>query len=385
MLSPIEPSSKLPQVGTTIFSVMSKMAADYGAINLSQGFPDFPVDPELIKLVEKHMKIGHNQYAPMPGVVELRRAIADKIHRTTGRTFNPETEITVTAGATQAIYTAITALIREEDEVVIFTPAYDCYVPPVLLNGGKPVYIQMRAPNYSVNWDEVRKVVNRKTKMFIVNTPHNPTGTVWSEADMRELEKLVTDCEAIVLSDEVYEHIVFDGETHQSAARFDELARRSLIVSSFGKTFHATGWKTGYICGPENLMAEFRKVHQYLVFSVNTAVQYALAEYLQNPAHYESLGAMYQKKRDFFLNAIAPSAFEATPVSKGTYFQLLNYSKLSKKKEVDFARKLTADFGVASIPVSVFYHQPVEQLVLRFCFAKNDETLSKAAELLNKI
>lgn len=385
MKSPVDISTKLPQVGTTIFSIMSKMAADHDAINLSQGFPDFPVDPELIENVNRHMKMGHNQYAPMPGVPDLRQAISNKIQATYGQAYNPETEITVTSGATQAIFTAITALIKEEDEVIIFTPAYDCYVPPILLNHGTPIYIQMKAPDYKVNWDEVKKLITRKTRMFIINTPHNPTGTIWSDADMKELEKLATRSEALVLSDEVYEHIVFDGEQHCSAARYPGLAKRSLIVSSFGKTFHATGWKLGYIYGPENLMAEFRKVHQYLVFSVNTAVQYALADYIQSPENYENLSGMYQKKRDLFLEAIAPSRFSAIPPAKGTYFQLLNYSGVSKEDEVDFAKTLTKKFGVAAIPVSVFYHQPIEQFVLRFCFAKNDETLHRAAKLLNEI
>lgn len=385
MISPVAISSKLPQVGTTIFSVMSKMAADFDAINLAQGFPDFDIDPILSGLVAKHMEAGHNQYAPMPGVAALRSAIAKKIENTYGRKYNSDTEITVTAGATQAIYTAITALVKDEDEVIVFTPAYDCYVPPILLNHGKPVFVQMKGPDYSVNWEEVRKVVTRRTKLIIINTPHNPSGTIWSDNDMRELEKLAVDSDALVLSDEVYEHIVFDGAKHCSAARYDELAKRSLIVASFGKTFHATGWKMGYIYGPENVMTEFRKVHQYLVFSVNTPVQYALAEYLDNPSHYENLAGIYQKKRDLFLEAIAPSRFSAVPKSQGTYFQLLGYSEISKKEEVQIAEMITKKHGVASIPVSVFYHQPLDQQVLRFCFAKNDETLLRAAELLNKI
>lgn len=385
MISPVAISSKLPQVGTTIFTIMSKMANDFNAINLAQGFPDFAIDPELIRLVTKHMKEGHNQYAPMQGVPELRSAISQKIENTYGRKYNPDTEITITAGATQAIFTAITALVKDEDEVIVFTPAYDCYVPPILLNHGKPVYVQMKGPDYKVNWEEVRKVVTRRTKLIIINTPHNPSGTIWSDADMCELEKLAVDSDALVLSDEVYEHIVFDGATHYSAARYDELAKRSLIVASFGKTFHATGWKTGYIYGPENLMAEFRKVHQYLVFSVNTPIQYALAEYLQKPEHYQNLAGIYQQKRDLFLKIIENSRFTAIPKSQGTYFQLLSFAEISKKKEVQFAELVTKKHGVASIPVSVFYHQPIDQQVLRFCFAKSDETLLKAAELLNKI
>jgi methionine aminotransferase len=384
MHSPVNIQSKMPQIGESIFSIMSKMGAEHDAINLSQGFPDFPVDPELVKLVTKYMKAGKNQYAPMPGVPELRKAIAKKINRTYGREYNPDTEITVTSGATQGIFAAISALIKEEDEVIVFTPAYDCYVPPILLNHGKPVYVQMQAPEYRVNWDEVRKLVTRRTKMFVINTPHNPTGTTWSDQDMRELEKLAVDCDALVLSDEVYEHIVFDGEKHNSASRYEELAKRSLITCSFGKTFHATGWKVGYIYGPENLMAEVRKVHQYLVFSVSTPMQYALAEFISEPENYEQLPGLYQAKRDLFFNAMEGSKFTGEP-AEGTYFQLLNYSELGSKKETEMAEFLTKNHGVASIPVSVFYHQPLEQTVLRFCFAKSDETLLKAAELLKAL
>ncbi len=384
MKSPVNISSKLPKVGTTIFTVMSKMAQDHGAINLSQGFPDFDVDPVLLDLVTKYMRDGKNQYAPMAGAPELREAIASKIEKTYGAKYDPDKEITVTAGATQAIYTAITALVREEDEVIIFTPAYDCYVPPIILNHGKPVYIQLKGPDYKVNWDDVKKVVTRKTKLIIINTPHNPTGTIWSENDMKELEKLAKNSDALVLSDEVYEHIVFDGAKHHSAARFPDLAKRSLIVASFGKTFHVTGWKLGYIYGPENLMSEFRKVHQFLVFCVNAPMQYAVAEYLSDSHNYTGIPDLYQHKRDLFLDLIGESSFSFSP-SSGTYFQLLNYSKISKEKEVKYAEILTKDHGVASIPVSVFYHQPLEQFALRFCFAKSDSTLEKAAKLLREL
>jgi methionine aminotransferase len=384
MLAPIDVHSKLPQVGTTIFTIMSKMASDHNAINLSQGFPDFPVDIDLLSLVSHYMQAGKNQYAPMTGIPELRNAISRKVAATYGRTYDPDREITITAGATQAIYTAITALVRDGDEVIIFTPAYDCYVPAVVLNGGKPVYIQLTGPDYKVHWDEVKKVVNRKTRLIIINTPHNPTGTVWSENDMRELEKLVVNSTAMVVSDEVYEHIVFDGEAHQGAARFEELAKRSMIVASFGKTFHVTGWKVGYIYGPENLMDEFRKVHQYLVFSVNSAMQYAIAEYLEVPERYLKLPELYQAKRDLFLNAIQPGKFSGIP-AMGSYFQLLNYSSVSKKGEIKFAEELTKKHGVAAIPVSVFYHKPLEQYVLRFCFAKSDDVILAAAERLNSL
>lgn len=384
MHSPIDLPTKLPKVGSTIFSVMSRMAAEHDAINLSQGFPDFEVDPALIDLVTKYMKEGHNQYAPMTGVEELRKAIAAKIKNVYGRAYDPDKEITVTAGATQAIFTAITALVREEDEVIVFTPAYDCYVPPILLSNAKPVYVQLKAPDFKVNWEEVRKVVTRRTKLIIVNTPHNPTGTIWDDADMKELEKLAENSDAIVLSDEVYEHIVFDGKTHRGAARYPGLAKRSLIVASFGKTFHATGWKVGYVYGPENLMSEFRKVHQYLVFSVNTPVQYAFAEYISDPNTYTNLSEWYRRKRDLFLDAVKDSKFSVLP-SQGTYFQLLGYDKISKKDEAVFAEELTKKHGVASIPVSGFYHRPLEQSLLRFCFAKNDDTLLRAAEILNKL
>ncbi len=384
MISPIRVSTKLPKVGTTIFTVMSQMAAKHDAINLSQGFPDFPVDSVLKDLVTKHIQADANQYAPMTGVPALREAIANKIKMTYGRDYNAETEITITSGATEAIFGAISALISEGDEVVVFTPAYDCYVPAIELNQGKPVYVQLQGPDFKVSWEEVRKVVTRRTKLIIINTPHNPTGTIWSDEDMRELERLAVDSDALVLSDEVYEHIIFDGAVHCSASRYPELAERSLIVASFGKTFHATGWKVGYIYGPENLMAEFRKVHQFLVFSVSTPFQHALADYLADPKNWENLGSYYQAKRDLFLEAISDSKFEPIK-SSGTYFQLLDYSKISKAAEVKFAEELTKKFGVASIPISVFYHQPLNQKLLRFCFAKEDDTLLKAAELLNKI
>ena len=384
MRSPVDIPTKLPKVGTTIFAIMSKMAGDHNAINLSQGFPDFDVDPHLIELVDKYMKEGMNQYAPMPGVQALREAIAKKIERTYGAKYDPDKEITITSGATQAIYTAITALIKEEDEVIVFTPAYDCYVPPIVLNHGKPVYVQLRAPDFRVDWDDVKKVITRKTRMFIINTPHNPTGTLLDERDMKELEKLAVQSDALVLSDEVYEHIVFDGQKHWSAARFPELAKRSMIVASFGKTFHVTGWKMGYIYGPENLMKEFRKVHQYIVFVVNTPMQYALAEYLEEPERYEHISEMYEQKRNTFLNNLEGSKFKMIP-SSGTYFQLLDYSALSKEGEVEYAEKLTKTHKVASIPVSVFYHKPLEQNVLRFCFAKSDETLKEAADILKNL
>lgn len=376
--------SKLPKVQTTIFTVMSRLAHEHQAINLSQGFPDFESDDALKDLVHLAMKKGHNQYAPMAGLMELREQIAIKTQNLYGTIYHPDTEITVTAGATQAIYTAISAVIHEGDEVIIFTPAYDCYEPAVEMNGGRAAIVQLRAPDYKIDWTHVRKLINPRTKMIIINTPHNPTGTMLNKEDFIALEKLIANTDIILLSDEVYEHIVFDDNKHYSAAMFPKLAERSFIVASFGKTFHNTGWKLGYCIAPEMLMNEFRKVHQYIVFSVNTPMQYALAEYLKNENNYLRLGSFYQQKRDFFINAIRNSKFDIIP-SKGTYFQLLGYKKISHEKDTDFAVSLTVDYKIASIPISVFYNQHLDDKMLRFCFAKKTETLAKAAEILNKI
>jgi methionine aminotransferase len=376
--------SKLPKVGTTIFTVMSKLAAEHKAINLSQGFPDFNCSEELTELVSKYMRAGHNQYAPMPGLLSLREMLAHKTEELYKAKYDPETEITITAGATQAIFTAITAIVREGDEVIIFEPAYDCYQPAVELNGGKTIYLQLKSPGYFIDWEEVKKVLSHRTKMIIINTPHNPTGSIMSADDMKQLEKLTKDSDIVIISDEVYEHIIFDGKPHQSVARYPKLAQRSFIVSSFGKTFHTTGWKMGYCVAPQNLMAEFRKVHQFLVFSCNTPIQYALAEYLTDKQNYLGLGQFYQQKRDYFIKQIKNSRFSFS-ASPGTYFQLLNYKKISKEKDSEFAIKLTKEFGLAAIPVSAFYHEKTDNNVLRFCFAKKEETLDKAAEIINKI
>ena len=376
--------SKLPKVGTTIFTVMSQLANENNAINLSQGFPDFESSSELISLVNEAMKKGLNQYAPMPGIFPLREQIAKKTEKLYGTTYHPESEITITAGATQAIYTAIAATIREGDEVIIFTPAYDCYEPAIELNGGKTVFVQMHAPDYKINWEQVKKLINQRTKMIIINTPHNPTGTVLEEEDMLALEKIVSDTDIVLISDEVYEHIIFDGKQHQSAAKFPGLAERSFIISSFGKTFHNTGWKMGYCMAPKNLMVEFRKSHQFIVFSANTPVQYGLAEYLKNEDNYLSLNSFYQEKRDLFTSLIKDSKFEVLP-SLGTYFQLLSYKGVSDMKDTDYAIELTKNHKIASIPVSVFYQQKVDEKVLRFCVAKKEETLQRAAEILNKV
>ncbi|MCC6837610.1 MAG: methionine aminotransferase [Bacteroidia bacterium] len=377
-------NSKLPNVGTTIFTVMSKLAADHHAINLSQGFPDFSCNPDLVDLVAKYMKAGNNQYAPMAGLLPLREMLSQKTEALYGAKYDPETEITITAGATQAIYTAITAVIREGDEVIVFEPAYDCYQPAIELNGGKTVYLQLKVPDYSIDWEEVKKVMNHRTKMIIVNTPHNPTGSIMTAADMSMLEKLTKDTDIVIISDEVYEHIIFDGHQHQSAARYPHLAERSFIISSFGKTYHTTGWKIGYCVAPQNLMNEFRKVHQFLVFSTNTPVQWALAEFLKQKEQYLDLGKFYQKKRDLFISLIKNSRFDLTPAA-GTYFQLLNFKNMSNEKDTDFAIRLTKEFKIASIPISVFYHEGVDEHVLRFCFAKKEETLEAAAAIINKI
>ncbi len=371
-------SSKLPRTGVTIFSVMSQLAAAHGAINLSQGYPEFDVPEHLKTLVSAAIRDGHNQYAPMQGLPELRKAVAQLREWSTKASYDADEEVVITAGATQALFTAILALVREDDEVVLFTPAYDCYAPAIELAGGKPIYVKLKHPHYHIDWTEVRKVVNRKTRMMIINTPHNPTGAVLSSDDLRELEHICEGSDLILLSDEVYEHMVFDGLKHQSPASNQSLAMRTLVVGSFGKTFHATGWKTGYIVGPAQLMNEFRKVHQYNVFAVNTPVQRALAQYIEEaPEHITQLNAFYQQKRDRFIQAIQNSRFEHVK-SPGTYFQLLCYKAISKEEDVVFSKRLIAEIGVASIPVSVFYHQPEHHHVLRFCFAKDDATLDEA-------
>ena len=363
---------------------MSTLANEENALNLAQGYPDFTTSPKLIELVNKAMKDGWNQYDPMPGIYSLREAIANKIETLYRTTYNPETEITVTAGATQAIYTIITALIQKDDEVIIFAPAYDCYDPTIRLNGGKTVELELKAPDYKVDWEEVKANISEKTRMIIINTPHNPTGTVLSHEDMLKLEKLVRDTKIIILSDEVYEHLIYDGFEHQSVARFPRLAERSFLVASFGKTFHNTGWKMGYCAGPSALMNEFKKVHQFNVFSVNHPIQKALATYLQEKEHYLSLSKFFQAKRDLFLDAIKGSKFTFNP-SSGTYFQLLDYSSISGENDMELAQKWTRDLKLASIPVSAFYKQRLDHKVLRFCFAKSDETLLRGAEILNTI
>jgi methionine aminotransferase len=377
-------TSKLPAVKTSIFSIMSGLAAEENALNLSQGFPNFESDLKLIDLVNKAMVNGKNQYAPMPGILSLREVIAEKMFNLYGVAYNPETEITITAGATQAIFTVIAAAVHKDDEVIIFKPAYDCYEPTIELFGGKAISVQLNPEDFSIDWQKVKGLITDKTKMIIINSPHNPSGRILSKSDMQQLEALLKNTNILLLSDEVYEHIIFDGEKHQSAALFSALAERAFIVASFGKTFHNTGWKVGYCVAPSYLTEEFRKVHQFNVFSVNHPTQVALAEYLKNPNHYLELGGFYQQKRDLFLSLLKDSRFDFKP-SKGTYFQLLNFSKITKESDVDFAIKLTKEKKIASIPISVFNEASLDTKVLRFCFAKTDETLKKAAEILCNI
>ena len=376
--------SKLPYIGTTIFTVMSALANKHNAINLSQGFPNYPSSRKLNDLVSNAMNNGFNQYAPMSGFLDLRVAISNKYDLLYNSTYHPEKEITVTAGATQAIYTAISAFVHQNDEVIIFKPAYDCYQPAIEINGGRTISIQLSAPQYKVDWTEVASKISTKTKMIIINSPHNPSGTIWSKSDMLELQRLTANTDIIVLSDEVYEHIVFDNEKHQSICLFDDLKQRSFITASFGKTFHNTGWKVGYCCAPETLMQEFRKVHQFNVFSVNHPVQKGIADFMIDANAYLGLNSFFQKKRDLFLNLIADSRFKFTP-SQGTYFQVLDYSEITSENDVELAKRLTKDFKIASIPLSVFNENNLDDKVLRFCFAKTDETLIQAADILCKI
>lgn len=380
----IEINSKLPNLGTNIFTVIGQMAHKYNAINLSQGFPNFSPDPKLLQLVDKALKDDYNQYSPMPGTLGLRETISEKTEKLYGKLYHPESEITVTAGATQAIFTAISTFVNRGDEVIVIKPAYDCYEPAIELFGGTIVPIQLEGANFSMNWNTFKSAISPKTKMVIINTPHNPTGTIWPEKDMLQLQAILKDTNIILLSDEVYEHIVFDRQTHESVSKYPGLASRALICSSFGKTFHVTGWKIGYCVAPKLLMEEFQKVHQYNVFSVNHAHQIALNEYLQSPQHYLELGAFYQEKRDYFLNAIENSRFGMIPAS-GTYFQLLDYSNITDEKDTDFAERLIKEHQLASIPVSVFSSKDYDQRFLRFCFGKTKDVLDRAAEILNRV
>lgn len=377
-------NSKIPDVGTSIFTIMSKMALDCGAINLSQGFPDFMIDEKIIELVYRYMKEGHNQYAPMPGTPALREAIAAVIQDSFGRATDWETEITITSGATESIFSSIAAFISPGDEVIIFDPSYDSYNPSVRLNGGIPVHIDMNGKDFSIDWDVVRKKITSRTRMIMINTPHNPSGAVLKKQDLLILEKLAVEFNLLVLSDEVYERLIYDGIRHESVLRYPELAARSLAVFSFGKTFHATGWKVGYVVAPAHLTAEIRRSHQFVTFSVNTPVQLALAQYLKDPSTYLNLGNFYQKKRDFFLSQLAGSSFEPIP-SYGSYFQVMSYRAISNRPDVEMAEDLTRKQKVASIPISVFYQDKTDNRLLRFCFAKREETLERACAVLRSL
>jgi methionine aminotransferase len=376
--------SKLPDVGTTIFTVMSKMATDHNAINLSQGFPGFGADPVLLDLVSKYMRLGHNQYAPMSGVPELRERVAEKTKRLYGIDYDADEEVTIVSGATEAIFSAITAVVSTGDEVILLEPAYDSYAPAILLNGGIPIYIPLRMPDFSVDWEAVQKAINPKTKLILVNTPHNPTGYVWTQNDVNQLAELIQEQEMYVVSDEVYEHITFDGRAHVSLMTHPVLRSKTFVCGSFGKTFHVTGWKIGYCLAPKNLMTEFRKIHQFVTFSTATPLQYALAEYLQNPAHYLSIPDFYQRKRDLFCEGLRQTPFKFEP-AQGSFFQLVSYGHISQVSDFELAVKMTQTIGVASIPISVFYSQKTDPKILRFCFAKEDSQLKEALDQLQKM
>ncbi len=378
------PFTKLPNTGFSIFSEMTRKANEYGAINLSQGFPEFDCNDELKSRVAFYMEKGLNQYAPMEGVLPLREVISKNLADQHGRTYNPQTEITITAGATQALFTAITAFVREDDEVIIIEPAFDTYEPAIRLNGGRPVFVSLNFPDYTINWDDVQRSVNSRTKMIIINTPHNPSGKVFTEGDMMRLQKIVIGSKMIVISDEVYEHIIYDSRKHNSVARFDELAKRSLLISSFGKTYNTTGWKMGYCCASPEITYEFRKIHQLIVYAANTPVQYAYADIYSDKSSWIDLKKFYQQKRETFVNFLRNSRFGIIP-SEGTFFQLLNYSGISDQPDEEFTEFLVKEIGVAAIPLSVFYHEKTDNKVLRFCFAKNDDTLEEAAYKLSNL
>lgn len=373
--------SKLPAVGTTIFTVMSSLAQEYQAINLSQGFPDFAMDPRLIDAVDQAMREGANQYAHMNGLPLLRERIAAKVAHLYGATVDPQTEITVTPGATYAIYTALTCILRPGDEVIAFEPAYDSYIPTIEVNGANPVLVPLSFPDYSIDWDRVKKAIKPRTRMILLNTPHNPTGTVWKEEDFRSLERLVEGTDILIMSDEVYEHITFDGYRHPSILHYPLLRARAFACFSFGKAYHCTGWKIGYCIAPPALTTEFRKVHQFNCFSTNTPAQLGLARYLEHKDAYESLPAFFQRKRDYFLEHMKESPFRWLD-SKGSYFVLGSYAHFSQEPDTEFAIRLTKEYGVAVIPVSVFYRDGRDDKVVRFCFAKEDRTLEEAARRL---
>jgi methionine aminotransferase len=377
-------ASKLPRVGTTIFTVMSRLAQEHNAINLSQGFPDFECAAELRALIPKYFNAGLNQYPPMAGVVALREIIAEKSAALYATDYDPEHEVTVVPGATYGIFTAVSAFVRPGDEVIVLEPAYDSYVPAIEVNGGTPVFVRLQYPDYSIDWQAVARAITPKTRMLIINTPNNPTASVLSADDMRALESLLHDTNIIVISDEVYEHLIYDGARHESVSRYPGLAERSFVVSSFGKTYSVTGWKMGYVLAPKELMAEFRKVHQFNVFVANGPLQHVLAEHMKDRDAYLSLNAFYQRKRDFFLEQLQGSRLRPL-TSRGTFFQNLAYDAICDEKDSDLAVRLTREKGVAAIPLSVFYHDGHCDRVLRFCFAKSEATLARGAAILRSL
>ena len=379
-----EIKTKLPRVGTNIFTIMSGLAKDVQAINLGQGFPDFDMNPSLHEEVSKAMINGFNQYAPMPGWMPLREAIAEKIHYLYGTNVDPETEITITPGGTCAIYTALTSFLQPDDEVIIFEPSYDSYVPNIEINGAKAILVPLKLPEYKIDWEIVDKVIGPRTRAFIINSPHNPTGSVLSADDMVELSKRVKDTEIIIVSDEVYEHLIFDGIPHQSILRYPELFERSFVCFSFGKVYNCTGWKLGYCVAPAAMSKEFRKIHQFNAFSCNTPMQVALANYLNDKEAYQSLSGIMQKKRDHFTSLMNETRFTLQP-SFGSYFICGTYEKISEESDKEFAIRLTKEIGVATIPVSAFYQEGTDNKVLRFCFSKKNETLEKAVIRLCKL
>jgi methionine aminotransferase len=377
-------SSKLPDVGTTIFTVMSGLAAQVNAVNLGQGYPDYSMSPELVALVNEAMKKDYNQYVPMQGYMPLREALAEKVEFLYNNKINPDTQITITPGGTYAIYTALTTVLQPGDEVIVFQPGYDSYIPNIQINGAVPVLINLKFPDYTIDWNEVRQKINPRTRMIMLNTPHNPTGSVLHEEDIQELRSVVKDTNILIMSDEVYEHLVYDGLPHQSMLRYPDLAERSFVCFSFGKTYHCTGWKLGYCITSPELTKEFRKVHQFNCFSCHSPSQVALATFVKNKDAYLSLGAAMQEKRDYFINLMQDTKFSLLD-SKGSYFICAKYHRISDEKDSDFAIRITKEFGVAAIPVSVFYKHGTDNKVIRFCFCKKNETLEAAVEKLRKI
>ena len=387
MNAPIDPLSKLPDVGTTIFTVMSALAAEQKALNLSQGFPDFDGPPALLDRVEAHMRDGRNQYPPMAGVESLRQAIAEKVENLYGLKCRADDEVTVTAGATEALFCAIAAVVHPGDEVIVLDPAYDSYDPVIRLQGGMAVHVPLSTPSFSIDWQRIADAITPRTRLLILNSPHNPTGMVMQDHDIEALSELCSEHDLYLIGDEVYEHMVFDQGKHLSLCAYADLYARSFVISSFGKTYHVTGWKVGYCVAPPRLTLEFRRIHQYVTFTVNTPVQLGIADFLrQHPEHHRELPAFYQRKRDLFCQLLEPSRFSLVP-SQGTYFQLLGYSQITAEADDALARRWTCEQGIASIPISVFYQNPqhCDHLALRFCFAKDDATLAQAAEILCRL